>query len=959
MQSKTGAQLHAQAIVPSGFRGLLLCEPSLTFLHAPFVFQMESPEARLTVDPMGLFRGKLALTSFVLDNATIRVQRLSVGNEGPGERGTLKQFRNRLAGRPCVISGRDCKLELSRLVGEETLTLENLDFYISTSPGTPEVQARLTGKLAGSTPQPLEAELTFTALDEFELRASSTDLEIADLAGLLSPAWRVLGSGNADVRLKLEANPEEPLIVEVKASLQEMSFSDTSPFPLPSSGTLTAQGAFEVATRSLTVNSARFQSNRGNAEARGAVDLGEGQPLCALQIVADRLPFQEIFDWFWQKRWGEYASASWNVDPQAEIALHLEGPLLNPNIEAHFGANAAQALVTAKDSRFPGGLLRFGLVEASWNSATSTPRAAFTILDGALEHERTGVAANEISGTVFLDGTRVSVKPLTGLINGGPFIGSGSYDLGTKAGQGTVAATLDRIENTPLGNAIKNVDLSGTASVNLQLTAEDGQYQATGLIDATHLTVGYRWWFMKPPGVGLKANVRAQLLPRKKISLRADVNALQTEGRAEYLLAHDGTRWRLSSIQADFDTVDILTWGRCLRVPYSVTGGKATDVVYQWRRGEADGASALASAKCRIDEVGLLAKNAVQPIRGKGIVLEAILSTGRENTAHVDLSASQCWTPPLGSPWFAPLDIDPELRAKYPPVKRTYFYMLSFDAIEAPPWNGTTFTGRAVTDAETTVLESYAADVGGGHIEGDYRRNRLENAHSVKAVWRDVPASYFLQHLHLPDVLSGPCTGEVEYFKDSDNPATLRGKGFFQITEGQFSADFFLFELGQRLSGQATLLPPAFRFSELYADVQFDSDQVRTPRARFLAEGVTLTGQGQFVMGGEMDYTLNASISPEAAEKIPSLKEMLSLEGHRLAKEDIELAFRVTGPVVSPRGELAQPPPVSVTLLTGGLEVVSDAVQVIDIPRKILLDLLRIGGTLMGMGEGPSQTPGE
>jgi hypothetical protein len=78
------------------------------------------------------------------------------------------------------------------------------------------------------------------------------------------------------------------------------------------------------------------------------------------------------------------------------------------------------------------------------------------------------------------------------------------------------------------------------------------------------------------------------------------------------------------------------------------------------------------------------------------------------------------------------------------------------------------------------------------------------------------------------------------------------------------------------------------------------------------------------------------------------LRDSLNIQGYRLSQQDIHLPFQVTGPTISPVSELKDTPPARVTLMAGALEVTAEAINVLDAPRKILVDLLKTAGGLMG-----------
>ena len=98
----------------------------------------------------------------------------------------------------------------------------------------------------------------------------------------------------------------------------------------------------------------------------------------------------------------------------------------------------------------------------------------------------------------------------------------------------------------------------------------------------------------------------------------------------------------------------------------------------------------------------------------------------------------------------------------------------------------------------------------------------------------------------------------------------------------------------------------------------------------------------------DMDYLLKLRIAPDTATKIPLLDDNFNLQGYRLAQQNLELGFRVSGPTFNPQGQLAKLPRASVTLVSGMFEVTSEALKLIDTPRRILVDLLRTGGGIVG-----------
>jgi len=109
-----------------------------------------------------------------------------------------------------------------------------------------------------------------------------------------------------------------------------------------------------------------------------------------------------------------------------------------------------------------------------------------------------------------------------------------------------------------------------------------------------------------------------------------------------------------------------------------------------------------------------------------------------------------------------------------------------------------------------------------------------------------------------------------------------------------------------------------------------------------------VTGEGVWVMEGDMDYNVNIAVTPDMAEQLPILRDSFNVEGFRMTQRDIELGFHITGPTFSPTGELAGMPPVGVTLVSGAAEMTGEAMKLLDTPRQMLFSIFRIGGGILG-----------
>ena len=116
------------------------------------------------------------------------------------------------------------------------------------------------------------------------------------------------------------------------------------------------------------------------------------------------------------------------------------------------------------------------------------------------------------------------------------------------------------------------------------------------------------------------------------------------------------------------------------------------------------------------------------------------------------------------------------------------------------------------------------------------------------------------------------------------------------------------------------------------------------------SDAITVSGDGQFVVNGDMDYRLKIAIPPATARGVPALRTYFNLDGLKHSQTNLELAFHIFGPSFGPRMELEGLPSVGDTIVSGAVEVTSDVMKVVDLPRQILLDLFKIGGGIVGAG---------
>lgn len=950
-QTKAGTTLRFRAVSVSGVRGLRL-DGVEALLHPPSgpVITARVPEAFVYIDLLALFSGDLAIERIQLDKATIRVELPAdgqwLGTLGDIRRGTVPRS---LGIQPFRLLGTEGRLEIVNVVGHARLLIDDLGFDISRLRESADIAARVSGMVDGFPYKRLDVKLSFTSADDFDVRVQCANITAADLNEIAPESGPMIVSGLISPHLRVEGYPGKTVVLALHAPFYNVALRDQPPFLDPITGTLTVLASYDRSERRVTLSTAKATSDQINGTLDGSISFKGVSPEFDLQFEASELPLAAILDYALRGRLDEHGKLELEFHEPRSVRLALRGTSAAPELSGQVSAAGGKLSFLPNDSRYPEGTLELGSMEMFWSPEMAVPQGRFSVLDGHISHVPSGVHAQKLSGTVILEQGQVKVEPVNAEITGNPFVGTLLYDLASDQGTFSVNGRFTQIEHTKLASLFKNTTVAGAVTVRCKARKDGEQYSLDAEIDATETQIDYKWWFSKPPGIGASGKTHVEYKPGRTILAETEAFIASSDVWASNKLRYNGSRWVLQSSRAVGETLDVKTMAKCLRIPYTVTGGTATKGHFEWVRDNDDKTQEWHSAMgCSIDEVAFIAKDGETPFHLKGVTVEATMNLGAKSTGHLVVSANKGLLPPMGTPWFVPMRTDATLLEKFPPVDRTWAYTLSARSLGIPPWKGSGFTAKAFTTLEESGLHRYRAKIDKGWIEGTFLSPIADSAFVASAKWADVPASYFIEYLDLPKCLTGNTTGEVHYAMDPDKPGTLEGEGHFEVIDGQFSADYIVSRLEEQVEDEMTFLPPSLKFSNLKADLLFQRDVVETPHIQFVAEGLKLTGNGRFVPNGEVDYTLETSVSPETAEKIQLLRDYFNVQGHRLAQQDIELTFKVTGPTLNPRGKLAKAPPLSVTLVSGALEITSEAFRVIDTPRKILVDLLKIGGGIVG-----------
>jgi hypothetical protein len=593
------------------------------------------------------------------------------------------------------------------------------------------------------------------------------------------------------------------------------------------------------------------------------------------------------------------------------------------------------------------------MMTLSWDNGTLSPSGSFSVVDGSLSHAGTGLRADKVAGVLTLGENRVTVDPLTCAIGGNPFVGSIEYDFAASQLALTASGVLPEVETLVPKEALNGLTVKGPVNVRCNVVRTPGKTDVDAELDATQAAVAYPWWFSKPPGIGATCSgAHVEMVPGKtlKISGKAGVASSEFEVDAQFAAAGK-SKWTPRVVKAAASKASIDALGKCILAPYKITGGTAGGLKLEWARKGADSPWTL-MAEAQLDELSLLGEGNEIPMQFTGLKLGAEIVDEPGAPGRITLAAKKSVLPPLRSKWFVPLSLPEELKKKHTLTERNWRIDLAGESVQVDHWKGSGFEGAAYLDGNETGLSAFRAALeGGGEVEGTYRRFREDNRGELTFKWNGIEASYLMRQLGYGDIFTGTTTGEIAYSLDSDDPGTLNGAGNVRIVDGQVSADYVLSKLEGGLQEHITSLPMSLRFKSFKTDIELDGDRVTTNKLALESNGINVTGNGKFYLHGDIDYSLKVSLTPNVAEKIPALRDNMNVQGLRLAQQNVELTFDVKGPIFNPQAELASLPPVHVTVVSSALEVTSDAMKVLDIPRKILVDLLKIGGGIVGMSK--------
>ncbi|MCX8065407.1 MAG: AsmA-like C-terminal region-containing protein [Candidatus Hydrogenedentes bacterium] len=857
------------------------------------------------------------------------------------------------------ITGENNTTTISGLAPEHDIELNSLSFDCYKLPDAEELTLKLKGALSYlpdiPEPTPIKVDLRYRSTEDFDLRFSGGKLFVAKLAKFVNISQVAEETGSIEPSLRLNAYPGKTLILSLDLLFDGIRVKSKN-FPVSAqSGELVALAELKLPEKRLRITTAEVNAGEFSGALSGFVYFSGEKPELDLSLEVRKIPLIEILQTISKTELEKYGDLVLKFDQLNNFRIGIKGPITKPQVEALADVTNGLVEFAPKLANLPTFKGKLDLVKIGWTTSESLPQGALVLKEGEFKYPPLNIDIYNILATSSLNESIFTIENLTGSYKNSPITLSGYYDITNKKGEFNLTGTLNELEKLPFIKETDDVKLAGSAGFKANIVVS--QEKITGNINCelTSADVAYEWWFKKRPGIGAvipKLNV--EIIPGKSLILEGSALLESTPLFAHFEYIYVGKKFTLKKVNITTDALDINTASKCLRIPYTGQGGLGTNGYFIWEKRGTGKYGVTMRIGVDIDWATFLARDTEIPLEAKGISVQAFVDDRDPNnrTRSFTIKAKDAVIPPLGVKWLIPLrskeEAEEERRKKNepPPPPEYWTFLLNADKIKMTPWEGVEFSGIAYNRPTVSGLEKFQAKVGDGTIEGNYSVSSPENISNLTAKWDGIPVTYLIRHLELPEIMEGTCTGSISYELDLDDPNTLKGSGEFKVINGSVKTDLLLSRFAPDVptSGFPSHLP----FNEFSAIVNLDKDLVKTPNVQFYSEGLQITGSGKFVIDGDLDYDLSLTLSPQLASQITVIRDSFNVRGHQIIQSPIQLGFRLQGPSFKPRGEVKGLPPIGVTLVSGAAEITSEAIRVIDIPRKILIDLLRLGGGIVG-----------
>ncbi len=958
IEAQMGARLRAERVVVEGWQGLRIDGFRAFYETAagPSI-RIDAPAVRLRLNPLALADGVLQLERIDVSGAAIVLTRPTDAPWLPPESGGTAGLPLELPDTAFRLFGEDCTLEVHNVVGRTQLALYNTTLDIARLPDAAALSAEIVGSLDADAGKTVRANVRFASAEDFDARFSAAQIDASDVNVFLPASQQFIETGRATPSVRIARQPERSITVSVEAPFADLAVRGQPDWLPAASGRLDILARYDVARKQLFFSAAQVDAQPVGGRLEGSIGFADLPPTLDLRLETDNAPVAEALQDVITAQAADFGEASLRLADDVALGVHLTGTTEAPDFYLTGQAGAADFTFRPANPQWPSVTVGLERLDVAYASDTEEPQLRVTIADGTLRHAPSGMTIDKLSGTLALRDGVLDAAPVAGELDGQPVVARFAYTLAERTALFSVAGAVPSLESTALYEGIPRATLEGAADFRAEGTWNDGRLAMDAAVDLTQARLRYEWWLDKPRGMGAAIQaLNVTGAPGEALRATGTLALGASTGSLEIELSPDGDSVRPRFARVRSEHLDLESLVRALDIAYVGEGTPAHDAYLNWEPHPEDpegfvlklgGVGAMAEAEAPEVEPPIV----LQDYRVD--MVQETIADGR--TGALAVSAARAELPPLDAPWLVPLELlaDPVRLERYPSLGRAWTYDLQTAELRMPPWSGRNFTGSAFNDGVEAGLSQFTAEVGEGTITGSFREELATNRINVAADWDGIPASMLLEHLEFPPLLEGQTTGNFRYTLDLDDPNTLSGEGSFIIRDGQFSADFLARQLETRLAADVGAMPPSRAFQVVRGRVLLDGDTVQTPEFAIEAEGIEISGGGTWVLDGDVDYTVTVTLAPEVAQRIDVLHDYFNLEGHRLTQNQLQLTFRIEGPLFRPSGQVAGLPPAGVTLVSGAAEVLREGIDMIDTPRQILVDLFKIGGGIAGGASTP------
>lgn len=958
VRARLGVEFGFDALQAEGLRSLHV---SGLHMAAPVPgvgrVTMDVDALRLRLSFWDLIQGRAAIGSAQVDGGRVVIDRGSLPEARRTAPGSGAGFDFSPAWLPPItLSGRNCQVEIRSASQADTMLIEDIEFRFDNRPDIPETTLSISAHAdaAGNTAI-LSARAAWRHRDAFDASVEVKNLSRPHIAqaATLPDGF----DGRLSARLHVWSREEHRVMARLEAELDQLRIPvPEAPIPLHDlDAVVHALVQWDRSSRRVDIHGGTLTTPLATAVIGGHLDLADGQPVLDITATLSDVPFDSLLSAVLPEALAAAGTLEAEIDEGAAITLTARGPLSAPALSLAAVVPEATVAFTPANSTLPRGAMRLKNATLRWDDFSGLPTGLATIADGAIIAEPLGLSATALMGTLVLDEAGPALRPVSAMISDRPWSGTAQYHLASGALDFQVSGALTDIEDTPLHDLVEKLWLSGEIAFRGSgRYGPDGRVQISASADVTRGGVAFEWWLNKPIGVGASIhNIDVLIEPGNKLEVQGEAAIEDTQLLARFHYVPHNGRWQTQHIRLDLPHLEINSAGKCIQIPYTAVGGACRDGFYEWTPAGQQIGDNISTFGGQFDYVSFLPDGGDHPLVCHDAAVTVTMTNieGLERHGEIVVHAASAQVPPFGEDWLLPIGpTDQEYQDKYPEEPRPMTYKLSADTISVPPWEGREFAGEVYSNEEETGFHFFRAKAGDGRLEGVYRHEREENIMHLQATWDSIPAAYIIRHLELPEVLAGDITGEVAYVVDQDDPrTTMRAEGHFVVERAHFIVE----QLGQMLMEEIggsiiALHPDALAFDRVASDVHIVGDTIRTDNLIIQSEGITITGNGVWVMDGDLDYRVDVAVSPDLADQIPVLRDNFNVQGFRLTQRNIELGFHITGPTFRPTGQLAGLPPVGVTLVSGAAEMTGEAIRLFDMPRQMFMSVFRIGGGILG-----------